>query len=163
MYQRKCWLESGCGYGVPVPAALGAAGCLCCQDTAGFWSAHPCTHPRPVPRELLPSHYCCRSYFSPGKRAFHLSLLSFIRLLSALSFSLSRFPGMAALLPSVLMAPTALEWAASLMPVSSATSSGSLMTWVTVNHNMSQGRHPHLTSLWQSTTHWPNPLSPTSQ
>lgn len=152
--------ERGCGYGAPVPAAPGAAGCPCYQDTAGFWSAHPCTHPRPVPWELLPSHYCCRTYSSPGRRGFHFSLFSFIRLLSALSFSLPWFPGMAALLPSALMAPTVLEWAAcQLMEVSSDTSSRSLKNWVTINHNRSQDRDLHLTSLLAES----NPLTQPSE
>lgn len=97
---------------------------------------------RAAPQPLL-----LQELFLPGRRGFHLSFLCFMRLLSPLSFSLPRFPGMAAPLPSISMAPTVLEWAANLMAVSSAASSGSVMNWVTFNRKRSRDRHLHLTSL----------------
>lgn len=116
----------------------------------------PAHNPRPVPWELLLSHYCCRSYSSPGRRGLHFSLLSFIRLLSALSFSLGflewqLFSQAHWWLPLFWRELHANSWQWVLLPP--------LGHWWTVNHNRSQDRHLHLTSLLAEN----NPLTPSSE
>lgn len=136
-WSRKCWVEKGCGHGAPVHAAAVATSCLLTGPL--LVSAHL----------IIPPQVQYLAFGVVESRKAPVSSL-----LQPMS------PWTAALLPSVLLAPTILEWAANLMTVSSTTSSGLLLKMLTGTGPRTDPCSALLvTSLWAEH----HPLSPTSQ